>query len=257
MNNPQIIAVIVLTIIFCFEQYFPNRKRVSYWWKHLRRNCLIGGINGLLTGASSAALSVFVIGWMDNHSLGLLRLGQAPAWVEFCLAFILFDFWIYGLHWINHQVPFLWRFHRVHHSDPAMDMSTALRFHPFEVMLSSILNIIIIAIIGMNLEQLIIYKGIFHANVLFQHSNFRISERADRLMRILLVSPNMHRIHHSFIKEETDSNYSSLLSFWDRLFGTYRQGDTSAVKFGLDQWMEEKWQTVLGLLKMPLHSNRK
>jgi sterol desaturase/sphingolipid hydroxylase (fatty acid hydroxylase superfamily) len=108
---------------------------------------------------------------------------------------------------INHRVPLLWRFHRIHHNDPAMDMSTALRFHPVEIMLFSMLNIIVIAIIGMTLEYLIVYKGIFHANVLFHHSNFKISPKADRLMRALPVSPHMHRIHHSQLREETDSSF--------------------------------------------------
>jgi len=256
MTKHQIIAVVALTAIFCFEQYFPNRKRVPYWWKHFRRNCLIGSINGLFTSVTGAAVSVGVISWLGDHSVGLLRMGQGPEWIEFAIAFILFDLWIYTWHWTNHQIPFLWRFHRVHHSDPAMDMTTALRFHPVEIMLSSVLNIIIFAIIGLNMEVLIIYKGIFHMNVLFHHSNFRISPKMDRFMRTLIVSPNMHRIHHSNIREETDSNYSSLFSFWDRIFGTYRRRDVKEITFGLEKWMEEKWQTVAGLLKLPFQENR-
>ena len=257
MNRHQIIAVIVLTLIFCFEQYFPNRKRVSHWWRHLRCNCILGGLNGFLTGVSSALMSVCVICWMEDHSVGLLRMFRASSGLKLCVAFVLFDFWIYAWHWVNHQIPLLWRFHRVHHSDPAMDMSTALRFHPFEILLSSMLNIIIIALIGMDLSHLVLYKGIFHANVLFQHSNVRISPKVDYLMRALLVSPNMHRIHHSNIQKGTNSNYSSVFSFWDRLFGTYCRRDGDLVTFGLDRWMEEKWQTVVGLLKLPFKNIEK
>ena len=106
----------------------------------------------------------------------------------------------------------------------------------------------------MRLVYLIIYKGVFHANVLFQHSNVKVSDKADRLMRLLLLSPNMHRVHHSNVKEETDSNYSSVLSFWDRIFGTYRSRENKSIEFGLKQWMEEKWQTATGLLVLPFQN---
>lgn len=256
MNRYHIISIAVLTAIFCFEQYFPNRKRIPYWWKHLRRNCFLGGFNGFLTGLSSAALSVSVLSWIEDNSIGLLRIWDMPNWLMFSLAFLMFDFWIYGWHWVNHKIPFLWRFHRVHHNDPAMDMSTALRFHPGEIMLSSMLNVIIIALLGMKIEHLIIYKGVFHSNVLLQHSNINISNNIDCLIRIFFVSPNMHRIHHSNVKEETDSNYSSVFSFWDRIFGTYCRRDTKDVKFGLEQWMEQKWQTIKGLLVLPLQNKK-
>lgn len=91
-------------------------------------------------------------------------------------------------------------------------------------------------------------------NVLFQHSNIRISEKANRIMRTILVSPNMHRVHHSNIREETDSNYSSVFSFWDRIFGTYRSRENKSIEFGLKQWMEEKWQTAKGLLVLPFQN---
>lgn len=138
-----------------------------------------------------------------------------------------------------------------------MDMSTALRFHPIEITLSSMLNVVIISLMGMRLDYLIIYKGIFHANVLFQHSNVKIPNKTDRLMRLLLVSPNMHRVHHSNVREETDSNYSSVFSFWDRIFGTYRSRENKSIEFGLTRWMEEKWQTAKGLLILPFQNRVK
>jgi len=255
MNQYHIISILVLTAVFTFEHFFPFQEHYKYSWKHLRRNCVLGGINGFLTSVTSATLSFCVICWTADNNFGLLRMLDLPPWLIFGLAVLIFDVWIYSWHIINHRIPLLWRFHRVHHSDPSLDVTTALRFHPGEIMLSSMLNVVMITLLGMQLEHLILYKGIFHANVVFHHSNIRLPERIDRLYRTVLVSPNMHRIHHSEIKVETDSNFSSVFTFWDRMFGTYRvREDMNSLSFGLDKWMEEKWQSAKGLLFLPFQS---
>jgi len=130
-------------------------------------------------------------------------------------------------------------------------MSTALRFHPIEILLASMFNILIFTLIGMNLDQIILYKLVFHTNVLIQHSNVALPERWDRLMRYIIVTPNMHRVHHSMKREETDSNYASVLSFCDRIFGSYRESDPRTVVFGLESERSEEDQKVINLLKLP------
>jgi len=189
--------------------------------------------------------------WIEDHQVGLLNQFVLPAAVKLLIAFVLFDLWIYLWHRANHLIPFLWRFHQIHHSDLEMDMSTALRFHPIEILLASMFNILIFTLIGMNLDQIILYKLVFHTNVLIQHSNVALPERWDRLMRYVIVTPNMHRVHHSMKREETDSNYASVLSFCDRIFGSYRESDPRTIVFGLESERSEEDQKVTHLLKLP------
>jgi len=147
--------------------------------------------------------------------------------------------------------PFLWRFHQVHHNDTTMDMSTALRFHPGEIVLSSIINVVVIVVLGVSIEMMVVYKLIFNVNVLFHHSNVVLSDRWDRWYRFFLVSPNMHRVHHSRRMVETNSNYASGLALWDRLFGSYRERDPDEIVFGLEYDRSEDEQKWLYLLKRP------
>lgn len=251
MTPQTILSFLVLVILFGLERRLPARKPASPWWRHLRRNGVLGGLNSLLTNGLGTGGLVAATLWSQSHQVGILRVIPLNDGLRLTLAFFIFDGWTYAWHRMNHRVPFLWRFHRVHHTDPAMDMSTVLRFHPVEILISSVLNIGVMTLIGMDLEHLLVYKTVFRLNVFLHHSNINIPEKWDRCWRTVLVSPNMHRVHHSTQPPETDSNYASVFSFWDRLFGTYRQKDPSKITFGLNRWMEDQWQTVKGLLLLP------
>ena len=164
---------------------------------------------------------------------------------------------MYVWHRVNHNIYFLWLFHRVHHSDPVLDMSSSFRFHPIEIIISSVLNVIFFVLIGISLEQIALYSVIFHANVLFHHSNIDLPEKIDRIVRYVFVTPNMHRVHHSIKRVETDSNYASVFSFWDRMFLSYKERDVSLIVYGLKFLKEDKWQNIIGLLKMPFLNKNK
>ncbi|WP_295583602.1 sterol desaturase family protein [uncultured Lamprocystis sp.] len=209
----------------------------------------------IASGVVGAALAPLLLGAMSFGSaqgwglcprLDLGGLGGA------LISFVLFDLWMYGWHRANHRIPFLWRFHRVHHTDPAMDCTTALRFHPGEILLSGLANLPVIVALGMSLQTFVLYKAVMVAVILFHHSNLAVPARIDRGLRRLIVSPSMHRVHHSEIRAETDSNYGTIFSFWDRLFGSLRvREDTQAIRFGIGRFAGDAWQRPLRLLTIP------
>lgn len=250
MSNDLVIGAIALIVIFGLEgifPYFPDRTgRIKHAVNHL---CLAGmnGIVNLLFGI----LTVQAMLWARQYSIGMLYYLKMP-WVQVALGFVIFDAWMYAWHRLNHEHSFFWRFHRTHHTDTQMDTTTALRFHPIEVLLSNILNILVLVIFGIGIKELLIYKVVFLPIILFHHSNVNLPEKYDRILRAVFVTPNMHRVHHSWQRFETDSNYSSVFSFWDRLFKSFRiKKDLPKIVFGLERYREPSWQGVKGLLLTP------
>lgn len=223
---------------------------------HALRNAALAVINGLLGVAILGGLIARSAVFAESHNFGLLRLATLPAWTAAIASLLLFDCWMYCWHRINHAVAFLWRFHRVHHSDPRMDVTTALRFHPGEIMLSTLARLLVVNLIGMELWHLALYELIALPVVAFHHSNIALPRRADDALRWLMVTPWMHWVHHSTERAETNSNYSSVLSPWDRLVGNYRLRDNpDGSAFGLDEFPDEaRHQGVGGMMASPTRS---
>lgn len=157
----------------------------------------------------------------SNRGIGLLNHTNFPAWFEVALAIIVLDFMIWLQHLITHKVPILWRFHQVHHADPEMDVTTAIRFHPVEIVLSAGFKIVLVYVLGPSAVAVVLFEVLLNGTAMFNHANLRLPLPLDRLVRRILVTPDMHRVHHSVYREETDSNYGFSLSVWDRIFGTY------------------------------------
>ena len=150
---------------------------------------------------------------------------------------------MYLWHRANHKIPLLWRFHRMHHIDRKMDSTTGLRFHPGEFMFSSSLRLIVIPFLGINAMQLFFYEIILQPIIIFHHSNIALPEKFDRLFRVFIVTPNMHRVHHSQEIFETNSNYASIFSFWDRLFITFKKRkNTLTINYGLKKFKDKNWE---------------
>jgi sterol desaturase/sphingolipid hydroxylase (fatty acid hydroxylase superfamily) len=246
----QIVAITLFVSIVLFEALLPFRE-YRHRLRHLGKNGVFAVCNTVILALFGAILNVAAFVWIAENHIGFLNFFEMPFWMAALIASILFDAWLYVWHRLNHVIPFFWRFHQVHHSDLEMDFSTALRFHPGEILLSSIVNIAVFAILGISIEYLVIYKIVFNINVLWHHSNVALSEKWDRLLRLVLVSPNMHRVHHSMRVKETNSNYSSVLSIWDRLFGSYRFSDPKKIVFGLDYDRGAEDQTIARLLSRP------
>jgi len=221
--------------------------------RHGVKNLVLGAFNALLTGLGFAALWWGTAQWAQAHDFGVLNQVTMPGWARLAAVFLLFDVWMYWWHRLNHRVPFLWRFHRTHHSDSRMDVTTANRFHIGEIALSSMLRVPLIALLGMQLGELALYELAMFAVVQLHHANIALPGRLDHALRALIVTPFMHKVHHSRWQPETDSNYSSLFSFWDRIFHTFRlRDDERALRLGLDEFDSPKDHTLFGLFATPI-----
>lgn len=241
---------ILESIVPHFEHQVKDRRLRLL---HDGRNLLIGGINGLLGVVILTAAAAFTANFVEKYKLGILNQVNLPTVWATAAGIVFFDLWMYAWHRLNHRLPFLWRFHRMHHSDPALDATSALRFHPGEVVLSGFFRLIIMAVVGLSLWQLAVYELILFPIIMLHHSNVEFPERLDRSLRWLIVTPSIHWVHHSRLKHETNSNYGSVFSFWDRLFRTLRRRlHLQDINYGLDGYDESKRQSVKGLLKTPL-----
>ena len=253
MDTKPLIIGITLVVIFALEGVFPHyRDRVSRM-RHALPHVLTAMMNGLLTRFALAGLTVGAIGWAQARLPVSLPVSRPASGVELVLVFVLFDIWMYFWHMANHRVAFLWRFHRAHHSDTEMDTTTALRFHPGELVLSTLVRLPVVIFLGMSFVHLVLFETVLNLSTLFHHSNLAVPEKWDRLLRMVMVTPNMHRVHHSVERFETNSNFTSILSFWDRLFRTFRtREDTRAITIGLPRFREAKYQRLWGFLITPL-----
>ena len=252
MDIKPIIIIGVLVLIFSLEEFIPQMRGRRLRIRHGLPHVLTAVMNGLLTRFFLVGITMQVTSWTQAHSLGLVRMAELPGAARVIVVFLLFDIWMYYWHMANHRFSFFWRFHRAHHSDIEMDTTTALRFHPGELFLSSFIRLPVLILIGMSFGELALFEVMLNISTLFHHSNLAVPEAWDRLLRVLIVTPNMHRVHHSVERDETNSNYTSLLSLWDRLAGTFRmREDTRTITLGLPSFREEKYQRLWGFLITP------
>ncbi len=223
-------------------------------WRHAGHNLALAVTNTIILTLTVSAATAAVAAWTAAAGYGLLAQFSLSAPLEIILALLLLDAWMYVWHRANHVFPLLWRFHRMHHSDTAMDVTTATRFHPGEHLGSALLRIALIPLVGWNVWHLVIYDTLVIAFTQFHHANISLG-RWDRLLRLVIVTPDMHKMHYSDHRPETDSNYSTILSVWDRLAGTFTmRRDLRTIVFGLKEYTDPKWQKWRGLWKTPFVS---
>jgi sterol desaturase/sphingolipid hydroxylase (fatty acid hydroxylase superfamily) len=170
----------------------------------------------LPTAAAGVALVAAERGFGLFHVIGL------PFWLAAPIGFLALDLVIYGQHVMFHHVPWLWRLHRMHHADLDIDVTTGVRFHPVEILLSLVIKIATVALLGIPAAAVVCFEVVLNATSMFNHANASLPRWLDRVARLMLVTPDMHRVHHSILRQETDSNFGFNLPWWDRLFGTYR-----------------------------------
>ncbi len=259
-DTKLLLALAVLIGLLAWETlqpffHFPQgRQRL----RHGAANVFLGGVNAMMTKLVFVGIWWAAAEWAASNGFGLLHLLSLPAVVEWAMAVLMLDAWLYFWHRLNHRIPFLWRFHRVHHSDPHMDVTTANRFHIGEIFMSALLRIPVILLTGVGIEQLALYELLMFAVVQFHHANIGIAERWDRILRAVIVTPFMHKVHHSRWYKETDSNYASFLSIWDRLFGSFRTNkNPSSIDIGLNDFDHPQQQTVPGMFTTPLKKPRR
>lgn len=206
------------------EHVMPRRIRRQAVLERWRTNWGITIANALLLRLIALALPLLAVGAALDakaQGWGLFNVTAWPLWLEFLLAVLILDFAIWLQHLITHKVPLLWRLHRVHHADVDLDVTTAIRFHPVEIGLSMLLKIGLVYLIGPAAWAVIVFEVLLNGTAMFNHANLRLPLWLDRVLRYLLVTPDMHRVHHSVHRAEHDSNYGFSLSIWDRMFGTY------------------------------------
>ena len=200
----------VLVLLLVAERLFPA-SRLRHGVAGLIKNFSLGSLNLVMGPLLVLPLSAFAAA----HALGL-----RPAWWGMALDLVLMDGWIYGWHRINHVVPLFWRFHEVHHLDETLDTSTALRFHFGEVVLSALARAGLVWLFGIPLATVLVFETVVVAATLFHHSNMRLPARLEWALAFVVVTPSIHWVHHHARRADTDSNYATVLSVWDRLFGT-------------------------------------
>jgi len=215
-------AVCIFAAMALWEVLSPKRAlsigRVRRWPGNLGILVLDALLVRLLIPGAAVGMAVVAAqrGW------GLLNITPWPGWLEALIGFLALDLAIYAQHVAFHKVPLLWRLHRMHHADLDIDVSTGLRFHPVEIVLSMLIKIAVVLLVGVPAVAVVAFEVVLNATSMFNHSNAAIPLWLDRLVRLIVVTPDMHRVHHSVLRNETDSNFGFNLPWWDRLFGTYR-----------------------------------
>ena len=219
-TNFAIAIGLLLATLFVVERFFSLRLSTRPLLGRLLVNFAISALAfaAAMILVRPAALSA--LEWSSERPFGLIHAIPMPVAVQFIIAFLLMDLAFYWWHVANHRIPFLWRFHNVHHIDPDLDVSTAFRFHVGEVALSTVFRIVQVSVIGLSVWMFAVYEIVFQANTLFHHTNVRLPIRFERLLNLVIVTPRMHGIHHSQVRDETNSNYSVVFSWWDRLHRT-------------------------------------
>jgi sterol desaturase/sphingolipid hydroxylase (fatty acid hydroxylase superfamily) len=243
-------AMIVLlgTLEVLFPQFQLSADRKRRW----PTNFGLGILNGLLI-ASLPAFVVLSAQWAENNDVGLLNWLSAPWWIAVPVTLLVRSLANYGFHVISHKVPLLWRLHRVHHCDVHLDVSSALRAHPIELVVLLALTLPVVAIFGLSAVALAAYESVEVIANMITHANIRVPKAVERYAGWLLITPAVHRLHHSSLQLETDSNYGNVFSFWDRLFGTYR-GEAinhETFRFGLDEVSQERAGGFDAQLRLP------
>jgi sterol desaturase/sphingolipid hydroxylase (fatty acid hydroxylase superfamily) len=192
--------------------------------------------------------------WAAGKGFGILPWLNLPAWLSSLIAFVLLDFAIWLEHVASHKVPLFWRIHRMHHADTGFDVTTALRFHPLEIVLSMFWKALVIAAIGAPPLAVLVFEIVLNGSSMFNHANINLPLNIDRLLRKVIVTPDMHRVHHSTVRRETDSNYGFNFAFWDRIFRTYNAQPAaghSKMEIGLPSWRDSAPANLLWSLRLP------
>ncbi len=223
-HEPQIRFIVFLTMLAFMviaEFLSPRRRQEIPRLLRWSNNLALVALDTALVRLLFPLAAVGVASWAEAQGWGLFNLIGMPRGLAGILAFLLLDLAIYAQHVVFHYVPVLWRLHRMHHADLEIDVTTGLRFHPLEIILSMLIKMAIVLLLGAPAIAVLIFEIVLNATSLFNHSNLRLPKPVDATLRLIVVTPDMHRVHHSVEKEETNSNFGFNLPWWDRLFGTY------------------------------------
>lgn len=248
----------VFTILALWEAIAPRRTR-----SHGRRLRWPNNLGIVVTDAvalrllfPTAAVGMALLA--EQRGWGLMNALAAPAWIAVPVSVLLLDLVIYLQHVAFHAVSVLWRLHRVHHADLDIDVTTGLRFHPFEIVLSMVIKLAAVAALGAPALAVLVFEVLLNATSMFNHANLRLPRSVDCALRWILVTPDMHRVHHSVVVAETNSNYGFNLPWWDRLFGTYRDQPAAGhdgMTIGVERFRTARDLWIDRMLLQPFRGN--
>lgn len=227
----------VFAALAAWEAAAPRRKRAVERKQRWPSNIGFVALNTVVLRIVFPTAAIGVALLADEREWGLLNLIDVPGWAQILIALLALDLAMYAQHALFHAVPILWRLHRMHHADLDVDVTTGVRFHPLEILISMVWKIALVLALGTPAVAVVVFEVLLNANAMFNHTNVRIPLRLDRVLRLFVVTPDMHRVHHSVLPYETNSNFGFQLPWWDRLFGTYRgqpAGGHEGMTLGLD-----------------------
>ena len=249
----------LLLMLMAWEQLAPRRALTFGRERRWPANIAIVVIDAAVLRIVFPAAAVGVALIADAKGWGLFNFVAVPNWLAILITVILLDLIIYTQHVLFHTVPMLWRLHRMHHADLDIDVTTGIRFHPIEILLSMIIKLGAVIALGAPALGVMIFEVLLNATAMFSHSNVRLPASIDRWLRRMLVTPDMHRVHHSIVTRETNSNFGFNLPWWDRLFGTYRAQPVAGhegMTIGLPQFRDPSELRLDRMLMQPLRGDR-
>lgn len=253
----------VLVLLAAAERFIPRRKLKSFTARRWVTNMSIIAVDSFLVrvmaGLAVPVAAVAAAAFAETKGYGVFNTWTMPFAIEAVLSLLLLDLAIWAQHVASHKVPAFWRLHQVHHADRDIDVSTALRFHPIEIAVSMIWKVVVVLVLGIAPLVVVAFEVILNACAMFSHANIALPERLDRVLRLAIVTPDMHRVHHSTLRHEHDSNYGFNLSIWDRLFRTYRaqpENGHENMTIGLASYQDEqpahlRWSLALPFKSLP------
>ncbi len=231
----------VLVLVAAWEALSPRRVRSFSRWRRWPGNLGLVALNTVVLRLLFPAAAVGMAWYAREHGWGLFNAVQVPAALAVVATVVALDLLIYLQHVMFHAVPALWRLHRMHHADLDFDVTTGARFHPIEIVLSMVIKLAAVVVLGAPPVAVVIFEVALNATAMFNHGNLRLPLAVDRVLRLFVVTPDMHRVHHSVVPAETNSNFGFNLPWWDRLLGTYRAQPAAgheAMTIGIEQFRE-------------------
>lgn len=211
----------IFAAMAAFELFLPRRELTLGRGRRWLTNLAIVATDTAVLRIVFPMAAVGIALWASEGGYGLFAMAGMPVWIAAVLGFVILDFAVWAEHWASHKIPLLWRIHKMHHADRDIDVTTALRFHPLEILISMAWKAAVVVAFGIPVLAVLVFEVVLNGAAMFNHANVRLPGWLDRGLRLLIVTPDMHRVHHSVIRSETDSNYGFNLSIWDRLFRTY------------------------------------
>ncbi len=244
----------ILLIMAALEHLLPRRDRLISRTVRWINNLGLVVLNSLLMRLIIPVPLIWFADYATNNQWGILNILEIPYWISFVIALVIMDMTIYFQHRLFHIVPIFWRLHRLHHADMDYDVTTGLRFHPIEILLSMGIKFALVAILGAPGLAVLVFEIGLNGMAIFNHANVRLAKPLDRFLRLFVITPDVHRVHHSHTPREFNSNFGFNLSIWDRVFGTYRaqpEEGHQGMTIGLKQFRNPKEQQLHHMLSQP------